>query len=109
MFTYLEAEGEETHQNCLPIPHQLWEKGTISLLSIKDPLSTSKPKQERGRGEAYVAGLTLPNLGIPLGQRPPGELWKGHTKRKCGWTCVLQLDLELMLEWLKTFREVRMR
>lgn len=80
--------------------------------SLCCPSKTHFPHQSQSkkevRGEAYVAGLTLPNLGIPLGQRPP-ELWKGHTKRKCGWTCVLQLDLELMLEWLKTFREVRMR
>lgn len=63
VFTYLEAEGEEMHQNCLAIPHRLWEKGTTSLLSIKAPLSTSNPKQERGQGLGLCGRFDIARFG----------------------------------------------
>lgn len=63
VFTYLEAEGEEMHQNCLPISRQLWEKGTISLLSIKAPLSTSNPKQERDQGLGLCGRFDIAQFG----------------------------------------------
>lgn len=50
MFTYLEAEGEEMHQNCLAIPHRLWEKGTTSLLSIKAPFPHQTQSKKGVRG-----------------------------------------------------------
>lgn len=81
VFTYLEARGEETHQSCLPTPHQIRKKGTFAQFSIKVP--SSHQIQSKREIRAYMAAAHV------------GKKLRSETSRK---TLERQYKVSIMVE-----------